>query len=67
MQNEYVHVFARLGADLHARSVLVDKISVSKLSRKFIEIALLVGYKQNFLSKKKAHHAELDVKALKLR
>ncbi len=43
-----VHVFARLGADLHAQSVLIDKISASELTRTFIGSALLVGY--NFSS-----------------
>ncbi len=46
-QLEYVHVaymfFCTLGADLHAQSVLVNKISASELSRKLIETALLVG------------------------
>ncbi len=46
-QSEYVHaarsVFARLGADLHAQSERIDKISASELRRKFIESALLVG------------------------
>ena len=37
------HVFARFGADLYARSVLLDKISATELSRKFIKSALLVG------------------------
>ncbi len=41
-----MHVFLHvLGADLHAQSVLVNKISASELSRKFIKNALLVGYK----------------------
>ena len=31
------HVFARFGADLHAQSVLVSKISASELRRKFIK------------------------------
>ena len=38
-----VHVLARLGANLYAQSVLIDKISVSELSRKFIKSALLAG------------------------
>ena len=46
-QSEYVtrctHVFARLGTDSHAQSVLIDKISASELRRKFIKSALLVG------------------------
>ena len=36
-------VSARCGTDLHAQSVLVNKISASELSRKFIKSALLVG------------------------
>ncbi len=36
--------FCTLGADLHAQSVLIDKISASQLSRKFIKSALLVGH-----------------------
>ena len=35
--------FCPFGADLFAQSVLVDKISVSELSRKFTKSALLVG------------------------
>ena len=37
------HVFARPCADLHAQSVLANKISASELSRKSIKSALLVG------------------------
>ncbi len=47
-QSEYVHpahtFFARFGADLHAQSVLVNKISASELWRKFTKGALLVGW-----------------------
>ncbi len=35
--------FCIFGADLHAQSVLVNKISASELSRKFIKSALFVG------------------------
>ncbi len=35
--------FCTLGADLHAQSVLIDKLSASELSRKFIKSALWVG------------------------
>ncbi len=35
--------FCTLGADLHAQSVLINKISASELSRKFVKSALLVG------------------------
>ena len=46
-QLEYVHVartfFRTLGADFYAPSVLIDKISASELSQKFIEGSLLVG------------------------
>ena len=31
------------GANLHAQSVISDKVSASELSRKFIKSALLVG------------------------
>ena len=34
----------RLGADLHARPVLNNKISASEISRKFLKSALLVGF-----------------------
>ncbi len=37
------HVFARFGADLHAQSVLSNKISAAELRRKLIKSALLVG------------------------
>ncbi len=43
----YAHVahtfFARFGADSHAQSALINKISASELSRKFTGSALLVG------------------------
>ncbi len=35
--------FCTFGADLHAQSVLINKISASEISRKFINSALLVG------------------------
>ncbi len=35
--------FCTFGADLYAQSVLINKISESELSRKFIKSALLVG------------------------
>ncbi len=35
--------FCTLGANLHAQSVTIDKISALELSRKFIKGALLVG------------------------
>ncbi len=38
-----IHVLARLGADLYAQSVIINKISASELSRKLIKSALLVG------------------------
>ena len=38
-----IRVFARFGADLHARSALSDKISASELSRKLIKVASLAG------------------------
>ena len=38
-----MRVFCTLSADLYAQSVLIDEISVSELSRKFIKSALLVG------------------------
>ncbi len=53
-QSEYVHVahtwfffffFLQVWrADLHAQSVLINKISASELSRKFIKSALVVGH-----------------------
>ena len=46
-QSEHVHVtctfFALFGTDLHAQSVLSDKISASELRRKFMKSAFLVG------------------------
>ncbi len=39
-----MHVFARLGADLYAQSVIINKISASELSRMFIKSALSVGH-----------------------
>ncbi len=35
--------FCTLGADSYAQSVLINKISASELSRKFVKAALLVG------------------------
>ena len=40
--------FCMLGADLHAQLVLINKISASELSRKFIKGALLVGQSFRF-------------------
>ncbi len=40
----YIHVFCTFGTDLYAQSVLINKISASELSRKFIESALLAGW-----------------------
>ncbi len=37
------HVFARFGADLHAQSVLSNKISAAELWTKFVKVTLLVG------------------------
>ncbi len=45
-QSECLHVaymFLTFGADLHAQSVLINKISASELRQKFIKSALLVG------------------------
>ncbi len=39
----YVHDFAHLVPIFFAQSVLINKISASELSRKFIKSALLVG------------------------
>ena len=36
-------VFTRLGANLHAQSALINKISASELGRKLAKSALLVG------------------------
>ncbi len=38
-----IHVFCTFGADLYPQSVLIDKMSASELSRKFVKSALLVG------------------------
>ena len=38
-----MHVFCTFGVDLYAQSVLVNKVSASELSQKFIKSALLVG------------------------
>ncbi len=38
-----IYVFCTFGADLYAQSVLINKISASELSRKFMKSALLVG------------------------
>ena len=43
-QLEHVHVFCTFGADFCAQSVLINKISTTGLSRKFVTSALLVGY-----------------------
>ncbi len=37
-------LFRTFGTDLHAQSVLSNKISASELRRKFIKSILLVGY-----------------------
>ncbi len=46
-QLEYIHIaytcFCTFGTDLPAQSVLINEISASELSRKFIKSALLVG------------------------
>ncbi len=39
-----IPVFARWAPDLHAQSVIINKISASELSQKFIKSALLVGF-----------------------
>ncbi len=41
--------FCTFGADLYARSVLINKIFASELGRKFVKSALLVGHAQNTL------------------
>ncbi len=43
------HVFYTLCSDLHAQSVLINKISASELRRKLVKSALLVG-KNNAIS-----------------
>ena len=35
-----MHVFASFGADLHAQSMLINKISASELGRKFVKSGL---------------------------
>ncbi len=42
-QLEYMHISARSAPIFYAQSVLINKISASELSRKFIKSALLVG------------------------
>ncbi len=42
----HTRFIADVVADLRARSVLVDKISASELSRKFIKSVLLVGRRE---------------------
>ena len=42
-----MHVFSTFGTDLYVQSVLINKISASELSRKFIKSALLVGNVRN--------------------
>ena len=44
IRTHFIHVFARFGTNLHAQPVLVNKISASELSRKFIKSALSVGW-----------------------
>ncbi len=44
MYTLHARFFRTFGADLHAPSVLISKISASELSRKFIKSALLVGF-----------------------
>ena len=41
-----MHVFCTFGTNLYTQSVLINKISASELSQKFIKRALLVGYTQ---------------------
>ena len=46
-----IHVFARLAPiGMLSRSVIINKISASELSRKFIKSALLVGRDQKAFS-----------------
>ena len=55
-----IHVFAR--ADLYAQSELINKISASELSRKFVKSALLVGYiesKHKFESRTVLHYCDV--------
>ncbi len=40
--------FCTFGTNLHAQLVLINKISASEISRKFVKIALLVGYPRFF-------------------
>ena len=44
--------FCTFRADLYAQSVLINEISASELSRKFIKSALLAGQSRNRLSEK---------------
>ena len=53
-QLEYVYIyiptyrwhtcFCKFGADLHAQSVLIDKMSAPELSREFTKSAFVVGW-----------------------
>ena len=47
-----MRAFCTFGADSCAQSVLINKLSASELSRKFIKGALLVGCSDNFQKKK---------------
>ncbi len=38
-----IRVFCTFGTDLYAPSVLINKVSASQLSRKFIKVELLAG------------------------
>ncbi len=54
--------FCTSGTDLHAQSVLVNKISASELRRKFIKSALLLVGKHNFFNLKKKVFLTYDYK-----
>ena len=40
--------FSTFGADLHAQSVIIDKISASELSQKFIKVIIVGWVKSSF-------------------
>ena len=42
--------FCMFGADLHAQAELINKISASELSQKFVKSALLVGKQRRIRS-----------------
>ena len=61
-----IHIFARLGVDLHAQSVLINNFLPSEISRKFIKSAMLVGHdlkekEKRILQSPPLHFEELQI------